>query len=96
MQLCANLNRSGMMSFILKSAFCLTMVFLLLPEVEANRVKGEVNRAIAQDKIVRSAMDRTTLAAEKAMSEAERMCLKNSDECIEIAKRVVKSATDSF
>ncbi|MDP2357118.1 MAG: hypothetical protein Q8M31_13800 [Beijerinckiaceae bacterium] len=84
------------MSFILKSAFCLAMVFLLLPEGEANRVKSEVARAVAQDKMVRSAMDRTTLAAERAMSDAERMCLKNSDECLGIAKQMVKNATDRF
>lgn len=84
------------MSFILKSVFYLTMVFLLLPEADITKIKSEMTRAVSQNTIVRSAMARTTFATEKAMSDAELMCLKNSDECLEIAKRMVKSATDRF
>ncbi len=84
------------MSFILKSLFCLTIVFLLLPEEDATKIKVEVTRAVAQDTILRSAMDRTAFAAEKAISDAEHMCLKNSDECLETARRMVKSASDRF
>jgi hypothetical protein len=85
-----------MMSFILKSAFCLAMVFLLLPEAEADRVKHEVARAMAQDKTLQAAKERTALVADKAMRDAEQMCLKNRDECLDTAKRIVRSATSSF
>ncbi len=84
------------MAFILKSVFCLTMVFLLLPEAEANRVKSDVTRAIAQDRTMQVIKDRTAIVADKAMRDAERMCVKNSDQCLDTAKRIVRSATNSF
>lgn len=84
------------MSFILKSVFCLTMVFLLLPEAEANRVKTDVARAIAQDRTMQAAREHTALVADKAIRDAERMCIKNRDECLDTAKQLVRSAANRF
>lgn len=84
------------MYFIIKSAFCLALVFFMLPEDDANRVQGEVTRAVTQDKMVKATIERTNLATQKAISEAERMCVKNHEECIDIAKQVVKNATNRW
>jgi hypothetical protein len=51
---------------------------------------------MAQDKTLQAAKERTALVADKAMRDAEQMCLKNRDECLDTAKRIVRSATSSF
>ena len=81
------------MFFVLKVASCLAIVFLMLPDEDANRITGEVTRAIAQDKTVKAAIERTNLAAQHATADVQKMCLKNSDECIDAAMQVVRSAT---
>jgi len=84
------------MFFIIKVAFCLTLVFFMLPEADANRVQIELKRAVTQDKTVQAVVERTNLATQKALMEAEKMCVKNHEECIDIARQAVRSATNRF
>jgi hypothetical protein len=79
------------MYFILKSAFCLTVAFLMLPERDAGRMKDEV-RAVSQDRFVRAAVERSALAAQQIATEAPGLCLANSGECIEATKQIVRGA----
>ena len=84
------------MFFILKVVISLTAVFLMLPEKDADRVASEVKRAVAQDKIMKSAVDRTNLAAMHAVKDAQKLCGANADECMETAKQIVKGATSRW
>lgn len=80
------------MFFILKSAFCLAIVFLLLPDGHSDRIMGEVSRAMAQDEIVKAAVERTNLATRHVAAEAPRLCIENSGQCVEAAKQFVQNA----
>ena len=80
------------MSFLLKSAFWLALVFLVLPQNEAERVKSEINTAIAQDTVVRSAVGRTQQALNLVATEAQRLCEGQTRSCLETASGAVKSA----
>lgn len=84
------------MYFILKSAFCLAVAFLMLPEHDAGRVRSEVTRTVSQDRFVRAAVDRSTLAAQQIAAEAPGLCLANSGECIEATKQIVRGAVSRW
>ncbi|MFN3889005.1 MAG: hypothetical protein ACK4MV_01315 [Beijerinckiaceae bacterium] len=79
--------------FIFKCAFCLGVVFLMLPDEDASRVASEVSRAIAQDKIVQAAVERTNLAVQKAAHESQKLCVTNAGECLEAARRLTGGQT---
>lgn len=80
------------MSFLIKSAFWLCLMFLVLPQSEADRVKTEINAAIAQDTVVRAAADRTQKALNLVVTEAQRLCDAQPRTCLETASNAVKGA----
>lgn len=79
------------MSFLIKSAIWLGLVFLVLPQSESDRVKSELN-SVAQEKMVRSAVDRTSQAIALVATEAHRVCEGQARACVETASTLVKSA----
>ncbi|MBX9760968.1 MAG: hypothetical protein K2Y29_19480 [Beijerinckiaceae bacterium] len=79
------------MSFLIKSAVWLALVFLVLPPSETERMKSEIN-SVAQDKSVRSAVDRTHQAIALVATEAQRMCDGHASKCVETASTLVKAA----
>jgi len=82
------------MFFILKSAFYLTVVFIIcLPSADADRVRTEVTRTVMEDKIVMAAVGRTNLATRHAMADAQKYCITNGNECAAAAKHIVTGAT---
>ncbi len=84
------------MFFLFKVALSLAVVFLILPEKEAERVTHEMKRAAHQDKAVRAAVDRTTLATHHAIKDAQKLCGATTEECLDTAKQLVKAATDRW
>jgi hypothetical protein len=89
-------NLETPMFFVLKVASCLAIVFLMLPDDDANRVTGEVTRAITQDKTVQAVIERTNLAAQHATADVQKLCLKNTDECVGTALQIVKGAASRW
>jgi hypothetical protein len=84
------------MYFLVKVALALAIVFMILPEKEADRVSAELKHAVAQDKTVRAAVDRTHLAAQHAVRDAQRLCGPAMDECVDNAKQAVRDAANRW
>ena len=77
------------MFFLIKSAICIGVVYLCLPAPDAARVKFEVTRAVAGDRVVGATVDRAQRAAKHAANEAQRLCLTKGSECVDTASRVL-------
>lgn len=84
------------MYFILKSAVCLLIAFLMLPNAETHRLMSDVSRAVNDDTIVNAAVERTNLATRHVMAGAPRYCVANSSGCVAAAKQIVKDATEGW
>jgi hypothetical protein len=67
-------------------------VFLVLPQSEADRVKSEINTAVAQDKVVRAVGDRTQQALNLVATEAQRLCEGQPRTCLETASGAIRGA----
>ena len=85
----ASSQRESFMVFLLKSAFWLGLVFILMPTDDAARVAGEVSRAATEDQLAQSVSATLNSAASGVTAQARQLCLRQTRECIEAATYLV-------
>ena len=77
------------MAFMIKAILALTVIFYVLPEQEAEKVRGEISRAVAQDTTVKATVERTNKVANHLAVEAQKICFEKSAECLNTTAEVL-------